>query len=51
MTGAKMPKGSDTVMRFEDCVVEGEFVKAPAKLKKGEATALKAKRQRLVKFC
>lgn len=41
MTGAKMPKGSDTVMRFEDCVVEGEFVKAPAKLKKGEAYRFK----------
>ncbi|WXG20295.1 hypothetical protein VBZ67_07415 [Campylobacter concisus] len=51
MTGAKMPKGADTVMRFEDCVVEGKFVKAPAKLKKARLTALKAKRLKLVKFC
>ena len=41
MTGAKMPKGADTVMRFEDCVVDGEFVKAPTKLKKGEAYRFK----------
>ncbi|MBE9817895.1 molybdopterin molybdotransferase MoeA [Campylobacter concisus] len=41
MTGAKMPKGADTVMRIEDCVVEGEYVKAPAKLKKGEAYRFK----------
>ena len=41
MTGAKMPKGADTVMRFEDCIVEGEFVKAPEKLKKGDAYRFK----------
>ena len=41
MTGAKMPKGADTVMRFEECVVEGEFVKAPTKLKKGDAYRFK----------
>ena len=45
MTGAKMPKGADTVMRFEDCVVEGEL-----SLKKARLTALKAKRQKLVQF-
>ena len=47
MTGAKMPKGSDTVMRFEDCVVEGEFVKAPAKLKKGDAYRFKGEEAKI----
>ena len=47
MTGAKMPKGSDTVMRFEECVVEGEFVKAPAKLKKGDAYRFKGEEAKI----
>ncbi|WP_107811266.1 molybdopterin molybdotransferase MoeA [Campylobacter concisus] len=47
MTGAKMPKGADTVMRFEDCVVEGEFVKAPEKLKKGDAYRFKGEEAKI----
>ncbi|WP_103604627.1 molybdopterin molybdotransferase MoeA [Campylobacter concisus] len=47
MTGAKMPKGADTVMRFEDCIVEGEFVKAPEKLKKGDAYRFKGEEAKI----
>lgn len=37
MTGAKMPLGADTVMRFEDCLVDGDLVYAPENLRKGDA--------------
>ncbi|MCD8212693.1 MAG: molybdopterin molybdotransferase MoeA [Campylobacter sp.] len=37
MTGAKMPIGADTVMRFEDCTIEGDLVYAPENLRKGDA--------------
>lgn len=37
MTGAKIPLGADTIMRFEDCEEKDGFVVAPANLKRGEA--------------
>ena len=37
MTGAKIPLGADTIMRFEDCEEKDGFVVSPANLKRGEA--------------
>ncbi|MDO4875666.1 MAG: molybdopterin molybdotransferase MoeA [Campylobacter sp.] len=41
MTGAKMPKGADTIIKIEDCVVDGNFIKAPNNLKKGDGYRFK----------
>ncbi|MBR8462871.1 molybdopterin molybdotransferase MoeA [Campylobacter sp. faydin G-105] len=37
MTGAKMPLGADTIVRFEDAVIEDDKLIAPTNLKRGNA--------------